>query len=264
MITKSIDSKEISENKLFNELDLRKETRFLLKRLKLALISTILIVLLIYTLIDVFIFHKGDLTKTIFTLNFHEFWTYLIILIFFIIIYIFSYYFIKKQVIFEEVIKKSEENYLRLIEGANDLFSSIQDGIIVLDKDFNIIHINPTIQKWYSHKKQIIGKKCFQIYCNRDTQCLECSNLRLFQEKQIKSKVHPKYDKKGNEIGWLEVFSFPLFSQDTSNLVGIINYCKDITEKVKAEQLIIEENKRLTELNQFRKALITRVSHELK
>jgi signal transduction histidine kinase len=38
----------------------------------------------------------------------------------------------------------------------------------------------------------------------------------------------------------------------------------DITDKKQAEQLIIEENKRLLELEELRKDLITRVSHELK
>ena len=228
------------------------------------MLFSILIILLLYSLIDLFVFHEVDLTKTIFTFNFHEFWRYFIVFFFFAYIYVFGYFIIKKQVVLDRVIKKSEQSYLRLIKGANDLFSSIQDGVIVLDKEFNIVHINPTTQKLYSYKKQIIGKKCFQIYSNRETPCLKCPNLSLFREKQITSKIHPKYDEQGNEIGWLEIFCLPLFNQDTSHLVGITNYCKDITEKVKAEQLIIEENKQLTELNQFRKALITRVSHELK
>ena len=80
----------------------------------------------------------------------------------------------------------------------------------------------------------------------------------------ISDKIHYRYDKNGNEIGVIEVYCFPLFDQNTSTIVGIINYCKDITEKVKAEQLIIEENRKLSEINQFRKNVITRVSHELK
>jgi signal transduction histidine kinase len=38
----------------------------------------------------------------------------------------------------------------------------------------------------------------------------------------------------------------------------------DVTDKKKAEQIIIEENKRLLELEELRKDIITRVSHELK
>ncbi|TET56045.1 MAG: PAS domain-containing sensor histidine kinase [Promethearchaeota archaeon] len=257
-------SKDIGVDKALNSINLKRETEILLKKLKLALLFSILIILLIYTLIDVYLLHGGDLSKTIFTLNFHEFWTYLIILIFFVFIYFFGSVIVKKQVILDLAIKESEEKYLRLIIGAYDLFSGIQDGIVVLDNEFNIIHVNPTIEKWYSHKKQLIGKKCYEIYENRDEICENCPNLSLIEDKVIKSKIHVTYDKNNNENSWLEVFSFPLFNQDNSSIIGIINYCKNITEKIKAEQIILEENKKLQELNQFRKNLITRVSHELK
>jgi len=257
-------SKDIGVDKALNSINLKRETEILLKKLKLALIFFTFIIFLIYTLIDVYLLHSGDLSKTIFTLNFHEFWTYLIILIFFVFIYLFGYVIVKKQVFLDGVIKESEERYSRLITGAYDLFSSIQDGIVVLDNDFNIIHVNPTIEKWYSHKMQIIGKKCYELYENREKICENCPNLSLIEDGLIKSKIHAKYDKNNNENSWLEVFSFPLFNQDTSSIVGIINYCKNITEKIKAEQIILEENKKLQELNQFRKNLITRVSHELK
>ncbi|GAG93728.1 unnamed protein product, partial [marine sediment metagenome] len=257
-------SKDIGVDKALNNINLKRETEILLKKLKLALVFSIFIILLIYTLIDVYLLHGGDLSKTIFTLNFHEFCTYLIILIFFVFIYLFGYVIVKKQVILDRTIKECEERYSRLITGAYDLFSGIQDGIVVLDNDFNIIHVNPTIEKWYSHKKQIIGKKCYELYENREKICVNCPNLSLIEDGLIKSKIHAKYDKNNNENSWLKIFSFPLFNQDTSSIVGIINYCKNITEKIKAEQIILEENKKLQELNQFRKNLITRVSHELK
>jgi PAS domain S-box-containing protein len=247
-----------------NTLNLKKETKTLLKKLKLSLIILIIIILGSYSLIDIYVFHKGDLSKTILKLNFHEFWVYVFITTFFLIVIIFSRFIIKKQIKFEMIIRDSEETYLRLIKGAEDLFLSIQDGIAVLDRNLNIIHINPALERIYSHKKQIVGKKCFEIYSNCDMPCDNCPNMSLVEDKLIKSKIHPKFDEDGSRIGSLEVFSFPLLDQSTSNMVGIINYCKDITEKIKAEQLIIQENKKLLEIDQFRKNLIIRVSHEFK
>jgi len=266
MENKNLNTKEPKKNNSsnFNTLNLKKETRILLIKLKLSLIISILIILVFYTLIDIYVFHKGDLSKTILKLNFHEFWVYSIILIFFLIVFIFSKFIIKKQVNFERMIRDSEEKYLRLIEGAKELFSSIQDGIAILDKNLNIIHINPALKRFFLHKEQIVGKKCFEIYTNRDKPCENCPNLSLVEDKLIKSKIHPKFDEQGNVIGSLEIFSFPLLDQSTSNMVGMIYYSKDITEKIKAEQLIVQENKKLLELNQFRKNLITRVSHEFK
>jgi len=245
-------------------LSLKKEAGTLLKKLKITLMGSLTLLWFIHALVDTYLFHQGDFSKTIFTLNFHEFWMYLIIILFFAIIYAFSSFIIKKQIELDNIIKTSEERYLRLLESSNDLFSSIQDGIAILDKEFNIIHINPTLKRWYLYKKPIVGKKCYELYCNQKKVCNDCPNLGFINQKEIISKVYPKSDAKGNGIGWIEVFSFPLFDQKSSDIIGIIHYLKDITEKIEAEQLIIEENKKLSELNKFRKNIITRVSHELK
>ncbi|MHA2182815.1 MAG: PAS domain S-box protein, partial [Promethearchaeota archaeon] len=67
-------------------------------------------------------------------------------------------------------------------------------------------------------------------------------------------------NKKG-EIRWLEDYASKIIYEGKSaNLISVI----DITDKKQAEQLIVEENQRLLELEELRKDLITRVSHELK
>ena len=40
------------------------------------------------------------------------------------------------------------------------VFESIQDGISILDKEMNIIQVNPVMERWYSHALPLIGKKC--------------------------------------------------------------------------------------------------------
>jgi len=66
---------------------------------------------------------------------------------------------------------------------------------------------------------------------------------------------------KDGKVRWLEDFTSKMIYQGIpANFISIV----DITEKKEAEQLITEENKRLLELYELRKDLITRVSHELK
>ncbi|MHA2074627.1 MAG: PAS domain S-box protein, partial [Candidatus Hodarchaeales archaeon] len=63
------------------------------------------------------------------------------------------------------------------------------------------------------------------------------------------------------EIRWLEDYTRKIiFQGKAANLISVV----DVTDKKKAEQIIIEENKRLLELEELRKDIITRVSHELK
>jgi PAS domain S-box-containing protein len=66
---------------------------------------------------------------------------------------------------------------------------------------------------------------------------------------------------RNGHLRWLEDYTSSIIYQGAlANLISIV----DITDKKEAEQLIIEENKRLLELHELRKDLITRVSHELK
>ncbi len=66
---------------------------------------------------------------------------------------------------------------------------------------------------------------------------------------------------KSGEIRWLEDYTSKIiYKGKVANLISVV----DVTDKKQAEQLIIEENKRLLELEDLRKDLITRVSHELK
>jgi PAS domain S-box-containing protein len=66
---------------------------------------------------------------------------------------------------------------------------------------------------------------------------------------------------KNGEIRWLEDYeSKIIYEGKSATLISVI----DTTDKKQAEQLIVEENQRLLELEELRKDLITRVSHELK
>jgi len=66
---------------------------------------------------------------------------------------------------------------------------------------------------------------------------------------------------KNGDLRWLEDHTTRVVYQGKrANLISVVN----ITERKEVEQLIIEENKRLLELHELRKDLITRVSHELK
>ena len=90
--------------------------------------------------------------------------------------------------------------------------------------------------------------------------------LKLAEEKYYKiqgvlANLQFRVIKKTGEIIWLEIISKNIpYEGRMADLVATL----DITEKMKAERIVLEENKRLLELNKMRKDLIIRVSHELK
>jgi PAS domain S-box-containing protein len=117
----------------------------------------------------------------------------------------------------------------------SSVFSSIQDGISVLDKDLNILRVNQTMEDWYSHKMPLVGKKCYDAYHGRQAQCDSCPSIRTIESGKSAYEVVSKTGPKGAIIGWLDLYSFPMRDSRTGELSGVIEYVRDITDRRKAE-----------------------------
>ncbi|MGE5197023.1 MAG: diguanylate cyclase [Deltaproteobacteria bacterium] len=143
----------------------------------------------------------------------------------------------------------------------SSIFSSIQDGVSVLDTDLNIIRVNSTMEKWYSHAMPLVGKKCYEAYHGRHTVCPSCPSVRTLESAQPSYEVVPKAGPGGKTVGWLDLYSFPLIDTLTGKMQGIIEYVRDITERKKAEEERIALNKELLKSNERLKQLALRDSH---
>jgi diguanylate cyclase (GGDEF)-like protein/PAS domain S-box-containing protein len=128
------------------------------------------------------------------------------------------------------------------------IFSSIQDGISVLNKDMDIVRVNSVMEKWFDFSMPLVGKKCYKAYHCVNTPCEKCPSREALQKGKPSYELIPKKDKKGNTVGWFDVFAFPLFSATTNELMGTIEYVHDVTERRKTEEQVINSEFRFREL----------------
>ena len=134
--------------------------------------------------------------------------------------------------------KKAEEALKEGERFLTNIFSSIQDGISILDTELNILRVNPAIEQWYSHAMPLIGKKCYEAYHGRSERCEVCPTYQTINTGKGAYEVVPKTGKGGEIVGWLEVFSFPLIDTSTKKMNGVIEYVRDITERKRAEEAL--------------------------
>jgi len=169
--------------------------------------------------------------------------------------------------------KHSEEKLRESEQFLESVFESIQDGIGIIDLEMNIIKVNKTAECWYPHAVPLIGKKCYEAYHNRKERCEFCPALETFRTGNSAHEIVPKHGPGGIEVGWLEIYSYPL--RDTiGQMKGVIEYVRDITQSRLAEakraQLIESEHKALVEVEASRKIdrmksmFIASTSHELR
>lgn len=156
----------------------------------------------------------------------------------------------------EQKLKQSEERYRNLIESG-------PFAIVLVNKQGKISYCNPAVAKLSGYpQEELIGyefKDLAAIY-PEDVPIM----LNRFQ-KTFKGEFLPpleiKLYKKDGDIAWISYQSKLVKVGDESLLQIVI---EDVTEKRKADVLINEEIVKLKELDQIRKDLISRVSHELK
>ena len=109
----------------------------------------------------------------------------------------------------------------------DNVFSSIQDGLCVLDLDLNIIRANPVLKERFGNTS-LLGQKCYRMLQDADEPCKDCPCRRTLETGNV------SYQSKSILVGenekWLDIYAFPLRDQDTGEITGVIKYSRDVTE----------------------------------
>ncbi|ADI75126.1 putative PAS/PAC sensor protein (plasmid) [Methanohalobium evestigatum Z-7303] len=70
--------------------------------------------------------------------------------------------------------KLAEDRLMENEKMLDDTFESIQDGISIIDTEFNVLRANSKMGEWYKVNTPLEGKKCYQVYHNSSKPCDQC------------------------------------------------------------------------------------------
>ncbi|MEW6183729.1 MAG: PAS domain S-box protein [Bacillota bacterium] len=134
---------------------------------------------------------------------------------------------------------KDNEHFL------SNVFESIQDGISILDTEFNLVRVNPTMERWYVHTTPLVGRKCWEAYSGRKERCRSCPTAETLKTGKPAYGVLPKLGPGKKPVGWLDVYCFPCTDRATGEIKGVIEYLHDITRRKLSEEELQRSFRRL-------------------
>jgi two-component system, cell cycle sensor histidine kinase and response regulator CckA len=118
------------------------------------------------------------------------------------------------------------------------IFNSIQDGLTVLDNDYNIVRTNPAMERAYQQVMPLVGKKCYEAYHWRHEPCESCPSRRTLETGQTAHEIVVERNPAGELMRYVDLHTFPLFDANGGGLKGVVENVRDVTEQKQAEEAL--------------------------
>ncbi|MEW6002855.1 MAG: ATP-binding protein [Nitrospirota bacterium] len=139
------------------------------------------------------------------------------------------------------------------------IFDGIEDGIHVINREYEIIRANKGILNIFKKRdfSDILGRKCFNEYYQRDIICDNCPAEKTFEEgiPGHLIKINGEVSKRGVI---LNKSTFPI-KDENGNVIQVVECIKDITHVVKLEEQLLH-SERLAGIGE----LVAGIAHEIR
>ena len=119
------------------------------------------------------------------------------------------------------------------------IFDTLQDGIFVVDRDLSIVRANRWIQLKYESAGPLIGQKCHRVFHGQAVACPECPCWPSTSADRAAPKIIP-YPSAQKPEAWLEL-NVQRLEDGNGRCIGAIGHLKDITERKRYENLLMDE-----------------------
>lgn len=157
--------------------------------------------------------------------------------------------------------KRMEEALLFEADKLKNILNSMEDGVYIVNRNYDIEYINPAMQ---AHFGELNYQKCYQYLHNRQDACPWCRNQEVFNGNRIHWEL---FFPRAN--GTFEITGIPL--RNSAGEITKLEILHDITERKKAEERIQRLNQSLLQrtaelefANRELEAFSYSVSHDLR
>ena len=146
----------------------------------------------------------------------------------------------------EQIVAKRNEIMLA------DVFRSIQDGILLIDRGLKIVRTNEAMQKLYPGCDFTYGRKCLDIVQHADKVNSNAPPLIVPKSGQAETVIRFEAANDYHSGRWIEHVTLPIIDQRKGKITLFFNSIRDITERINTEKELDRYRKDLEKMVQER------------
>ena len=145
------------------------------------------------------------------------------------------------QMIFRDLTeqRKLEKKIRESKRNLEAIFDGIRDQLSIQAPDYQILRVNrAVVENYKSSFRELIGRKCYEVYFQRTLPCEKCPVSVTIEKKQPATSII----KIPESTTTLQIFSYPILDEK-GDLASAIEYIKDITEEQRLQEQLIQSEK---------------------
>jgi len=132
---------------------------------------------------------------------------------------------------------RASNQELRAREEISQIFETAADGMLVIDRDFNVIRANQTFADLVGlAKEEIVGKRCYDVFGGPLCHSQNCPLKRILAGQERFESETEKHRPDGGKIPC--ILTATAFRRADGEIIGIVEDFKDITERKQAEEAL--------------------------
>ncbi len=125
------------------------------------------------------------------------------------------------------------------------IMDAISDGIYLIDANFIVTAVNQAEAAYFNlHPRDIVGKKCYEVFRNRHEVCPDCFVKLCLFDRQQRQRLRVEERKKGRQ--YVNIFYHPILEPGTSCCQEVVVTIQDISERVVLEEQASQSEKMAT------------------